>query len=497
MNVGEKSDPVVVPEKISNNGAKVPAERLEERTGPKGNGQRAAAVWTQSQVAASPGLLTVRQAAQRNKETRFSALLHHVDIPLLHQSYFALKRRSAAGIDGVTWEAYGSELDARLENLNRRIHKGSYRARPARRVYIPKADGSTRPLGIQCLEDKIVQQAVVFVLNAIYEPDFMGFSYGFRPGRGQHDALDAVQAGLYRKKINWVLDADIRKFFDSMSHEWMMRFLEHRIADKRLLRLIRKWLTAGVQEDGQVIRSVKGTPQGAVISPVLANIYLHYVFDLWVDTWRKRRAYGDVVVIRYADDTVLGFQYERDAYTFRQALAGRLAKFGLDLHPDKTRLIQFGRFASAKRRQRGLGKPETFEFLGFTHYCTRSRQNGWFKIARVTSRKRLRAQLRAVKDALRRRINRPIGETGRWLRRVSQGHMNYFAVPGNGERVSGFVFRVSRLWLKMLRRRSQRHRMPWSRFAAIRNFFFPKVRILHPQPLHRFDARTRGRSPVR
>src|SRR5690554_3657817 len=497
MNVGEKSDSVVVPEKILNKDTKVSAERSEERTGPKGNGQRAAAVWTQSQVAASPGLLAVRQAAQRNKEIRFSALLHHVDIPLLHQSYFVLKRRSAAGIDGVTWEAYGSELDARLENLNRRIHKGSYRARPARRVYIPKADGSTRPLGIQCLEDKIVQQAAVFVLNAIYEPDFMGFSYGFQPGRGQHDALDAVQAGLYRKKINWVLDADIRKFFDSMSHEWMMRFLEHRIADKRLLRLIRKWLTAGVQEDGQVIRSVKGTPQGAVISPVLANVYLHYVYDLWVDTWRKRKAYGDVVVIRYADDTVLGFQYERDAYTFRQALASRLAKFGLDLHPDKTRLIQFGRFASVKRRQRG-GEAGNFRVSGlFTHYCTRSRQNGWFKIACVTSRKRLRAQLRAVKDALRLRINRPIGETGRWLRRVIQGHMNYFAVPGNGERVSGFVFRVSLLWLKMLRRRSQRNRMPWSRFAAIRNFFFPKVRILHPQPLHRFDARTRGRSPVR
>lgn len=274
-------------------------------------------------------------------------MLHHVDIPLLHQSYFALKRRSAAGTDGVTWEAYGNELDARLPDLNRRIHKGSYRARPARQVHIPKADGSTRPLGIQCLEDKIVQQAVVYVLNAIYEPDFMGFSYGFRPGRGQHDALDAIQAVLYRKKINWVLDADIRKVFDRMSHEWMMRFLAHCIADKRLLRLIRKWLTAGVQEDVQLTRSVEGTPQGAVISPVLANIYLHYVFDLWVDTWRKKRAIGEVVVIRYADDTVLGFQYERDAYTFRRALAGRLAKFGLELHPDKTRLIQFGRFAAA------------------------------------------------------------------------------------------------------------------------------------------------------
>lgn len=308
----------------------------------------------------------------------------------------------------------------------------------------------------------------------------MGFSYGFRPGRSQHDALDAVQAALYRKKINWVLDADIRKFFDSMSHEWQMRFLEHRIADARILRLIRKWLTAGVQDKGRTIRSAEGAPLGAVISPILAKIYLHCVFDLWSNTWREKRALGDMVIIRYADDSVLGSQHRSDALRFTQALARRLDKFGLSLHPDKTRLIRFGRFAATQRHKMGLGKPETFDFLGFTHYCTPARENGWFKIARVTSRKRLKSQLRAVKDALRQCINRPIGETGRWLRRVIQGNMNYFPVPSNGTRVSRSVFRVSRLWLKMLRRCSQRHRMPWSRFSVIRNFFFPKVRILHP-----------------
>ena len=497
MNTSEKSDLAIVPKKVSNKEAKASAEVLEGRAGPKGNNHLASAGWTQSQVTASPGLMVVRQLAQRDKEVKFTALLHHVDIELLRKSYYALKRKAAPGIDGTTWRSYGEQLDEQLQVLHSKIHRGSYRAKPARRTYIPKSDGTQRPLSIQCLEDKIVQQAVVSVLNAIYETDFMGFSYGFRPGRGQHDALDALQVALYRKKVHWILDADIRQFFDSMSHDWMMRFLEHRIADKRLLRLIQKWLKVGVQEDGQRIKSEIGAPQGSVISPVLANIYLHYAYDLWVDAWRKRKESGDVIVIRYADDTVVGFQNEYEAKGFLKALKQRLGKFGLTLHPDKTRLIRFGRYAAEKCKRRGEGKPAVFDFLGFTHYCTRSYRTGWFVVGRKTVKKRMRAQLHAIKDGLRRRINLPIAEAGKWLHRVLKGHLNYYAVPGNGKSLSGFFYQVSRIWLRMLRRRSQRHRMTWARFANIRSYFFPPVRILHPQPLHRFDARTRGRSPVR
>jgi len=403
----------------------------------------------------------------------------------------------APGIDGVTWRAYGENLAEKLTDLHARIHRGHYRARPARRTHIPKPDGSQRPLSILCLEDKIAQQAVASVLEAIYEADFMGISYGFRPGRGQHDALDALHAGIYRKSVNWVLDADIQGFFDAMSHDWILRFLRHRIADKRILRLIAKWLKVGITEDGQVTRSSRGTPQGAVISPILANIYLHYVFDLWSDAWRRKKASGDVIVIRYADDIVLGFQHEREAQAFLSDLRERMREFELALHPDKTRLIRFGRHAAEQRRRLGQGKPETFDFLGFTHFCTRSRKYGSFVIGRKTIKKRMRAKLQAIKMELRRRLHHSIAETGAWLRRVLTGHLNYYAVSGNDPSLWWFFTQVRWYWLRALRRRSQRAFMSWEKFTRLTNRFFPPIRILHPLPCHRFDARTRGRSPVR
>jgi retron-type reverse transcriptase len=395
-------------------------------------------------------------------------LLHHITVELLEQSYYALKRNSAPGIDGVTWRAYGENLEEKLTELHARVHRGGYRARPARRTYIPKSDGSQRPLSVLCLEDKIVQQAVVFVLEAIFEADFLGFSYGFRPGRGQHDALDALHAGIYRRRVNWVLDADIQGFFDAMSHDWMMRFRSH-----------------------------VGTPQGAVISPILANIYLHYVFDLWTQAWRRKKASGDVTVIRYADDIVLGFEHEQEAQAFLQDLRERMRSFELALHPDKTRLIRFGRHAAEQRGRLGQGKPETFDFLGFTHFCTRSRITGAFVIGRKTIKKRMRAQLQAIKMELRRRWHDTIAETGAWLNRVLIGHLNYYAVPLNARSLTWFLTRVRVLWRRALLRRSQRARMTWERFRRLTDRYFPPVRILHPLPCHRFDAKTRGRSPVR
>ena len=497
MYADEKSDEGVVPEKRPNKGGMPPAETVEGRTSPKGNGGRTTAVRTQSRVAASNGLVAVRQAARQSKEVRFTALLHHITTDLLERSYFALKRNAAPGTDGVTWQAYGENLAEKLTELHVRIHRGGYRARPARRTYIPKPDGSQRPLSILCLEDKIVQQAVAFVLEAIYEADFVGFSYGFRPGRGQHDALDALHAGIYRRQVNWVLDADIQGFFDAMSHDWIIRFLRHRIADKRILRLIAKWLKVGITEDGQVTRSSRGTPQGAVISPILANIYLHYVVDLWSDAWRRKKASGDVIVIRYADDIVLGFQHEREAQAFLSDLRERMREFELALHPDKTRLIRFGRHAAEQRRRLGQGKPETFDFLGFTHFCTRSRKYGSFVIGRKTIKKRMRAKLQAIKMELRRRLHHSIAETGAWLRRVLTGHLNYYAVSGNDPSLWWFFTQVRWYWLRALRRRSQRAFMSWEKFTRLTNRFFPPIRILHPLPCHRFDARTRGRSPVR
>jgi group II intron reverse transcriptase/maturase len=401
----------------------------------------------------------------------------------------AINPKAAPGVDKVTWDAYGQDLRANLEDLLRRVHSGAYRASPSRRVYIPKADGRLRPLGIATLEDKILQRAVVEVLNAIYEEDFLGFSYGFRPGRSPHDALDALSVGISRKKVNYVLDADISDFFSKLDQAWLRKFLEHRIADKRVLRLIDKWLAAGVIEDGKWSETTEGSPQGASVSPLLANVYLHYVFDRWVRQWRKRHARGDMVVTRFADDFVVGFQHLGDAKRFLSDLRERFAKFNLELHPDKTRLIEFGRYAASDRKKRGLSKPETFDFLGFTHVCGKTK-DGRFWLRRITIKKRMRAKLKQVRAELRRRRHLPIPVQGRWLASVVRGHLAYYAVPGNIDAVRAFRDQVRRHWRETLLRRSQRSRMTWERFNRIGNRWLPPARIVHPQPNVRFDART-------
>jgi group II intron reverse transcriptase/maturase len=434
------------------------------------------------------GLDGVREVARKGKEVRFTALMHHITPQLLTDSFMHLKRTAAAGVDGVTWRGYEEGLAERIGKLWGAVQSGRYRALPSRRVYIPKADGKQRPLGIAALEDKIVQHAVVTVLTPIYEADFFGFSYGFRPGRSQHQALDALWMGLHLKQVNYVLDADIRSFFDTIDHGWMMRFLEHRIADRRVLRLIRKWLTAGVVEAGRVTVSRVGTPQGAVISPLLANIYLHYVYDLWTHQWRRRKAGGDVIVVRYADDSVVGFQVPADAWSFLGALRRRLAKFGLAINEDKTRILEFGRFAAKRRANRGQRRPETFDFLGFTHVCGVTRTNGRFTVWRLTNAKRMRAALKAIRQVLLRRRHESTQVIGTWLRRVVQGYLNYHAVPGNIARLARFRDEVSRAWLFALRRRSQRRRMPWARFLRLVERYLPAARILHPYPNQRFAS---------
>lgn len=492
----EKSDGLVVPEKSSNKAPIGAAEAVEGRGPAKGNVDEQNAHRTQRRESAHNALDRVRQAARRDRKARFTALMHHITIDVLRSAYEALKRRAAPGVDGVTWAQYGEQAEERLHDLHARLHRGAYRARPSRRVHIPKRDGRTRPLGIASLEDKIVQRAVVEVLNAIYEVDFLGFSYGFRPGRSQHQALDALATAIAQRKVNWVLDADIRGYFDAIDHGWLVRFIEHRIGDPRIVRLIQKWLSAGILEDGKWSSTEGGTPQGATISPLLANVYLHYVFDLWVQQWRKRHARGEVVVVRYADDFVVGFQHEDDAKSFRQELDLRMAKFGLEVHPDKTRLIYFGRYAMENRRARRDGKPETFDFLGFTHACAKSK-GGKFLLCRMTSKSRMRAKLRDVKDALRRRTHAPVQEQGEWLRSVVRGYFNYHAVPTNGKRLVGFKYQVVRYWYKTLRRRSQRDRTTWARVYELANRWLPPVKILHPYPWERFAARTRGGSRVR
>ena len=451
---------------------------------------------TQSRGSVPSGLERVRQVARRDRKAKFTALLHHVTIDLLRLAFQSMNRKAAVGVDGVTWNAYEANLESNLQDLHGRVHRGAYRAKPSRRSYIPKPDGRQRPLGIAALEDKVVQGAVVRVLNAIYEVDFLDFSYGFRPRRSQHQALDAVAVGLERKKVNWVLDADIRGFFDAIDHGWLMKFLEHRIADKRILRLIQKWLNAGVLEDGELTTSEEGSPQGATVSPLLANIYLHYVYDLWAHAWRRHRAKGDVIIVRYADDTVVGFQYEEEGVRFLTALRQRLAKFGLELNDDKTRLIEFGRFAASNRRDRGLGKPETFDFLGFTHICGRTRKGG-FLLHRHSIQKRVRAKLKAVRVKLRQRMHLPVPAVAAWLRSVVVGHYRYYAVPTNTAAIRLFREQVLRYWLHALRRRSQKSRMTWKRISTLADRWIPRARVLHPWPSERFAVRIQGRSRMR
>lgn len=485
MNGREKSDSAIVAMKPANKAGRPAAEWVERRAGTKGNTDQPRTPRAQNRSGVSQGLDRVRQAARQRKKERFTALLHHVTVDLLRESFYALKRKAAPGVDGLTWPDYEAELEDNLQDLHARVHRGAYRALPVRRRYRPKPGGKQRPLGIAALEDKIVQRAVVVVLNAIYEEDFLGFSYGFRPKRSQHDALDALAVGICNTPVNWILDADIRSFFDSVSQEWLVRFLEHRIGDQRIIRLVRKWLKAGVLEEGDWSVSETGTPQGAVASPLLANVYLHYVFDLWAERWRRREATGNVIILRYADDIVVGFQHEADARRFWEAMRVRFEQFSLALHPDKTRLLEFGRHAAAKRKQRGLGKPETFTFLGFIHICGKSRR-GAFQLQRKTRGDRMRAKLQEIKVQLRQRMHDPIPVQGRWLKQVVTGFFAYYAVPTNAKALGAFRHYVTDRWRRTLRRRSQKDGLTWERIRKIADAWLPQPRILHPWPDQRF-----------
>ena len=491
MHDREKSDPAVVAanptNKVSVSTADA-AEPVEPRAGTKRNTEEQSTHRAQDRARVSQALDRVRQAARQRKKEKFTALFHHLTIDRLRNAFLALKRKAAPGVDGLTWRTYAADLDRNLTDLHARVHRGAYRALPSRRTYIPKADGKQRPLAVAALEDKIVQRATVSVLNCIYEEDFLGFSYGFRPGRGQHDALDALAYGMTTKRVNFIFDADVRSFFDSVSQSWLVRFLEHRIGDPRIIRLIQKWLQAGVLEDGVVTTSDMGTGQGSVISPLLANVYLHYVFDLWAERWRRREAKGDMIIIRYADDIVVGFEQEADARRFWDAMRARFEEFALSLHPEKTRLIEFGRYAAERRARRGLGKPETFHFLGFTHACGRSRR-GTYQLQRRTRRDRLRARLKEIKEELRRRMHQPIPEQGKWLAQVVRGYLAYHAVPTNERKVGAFRYYVIRQWLRTLRRRSQRRGLTWVRILQLADEWLPKARNLHPRPQARFAVR--------
>lgn len=489
MNGTEKSDPLIVPRKPANKAEQFTAEPAEESGGIKRNAGEQSMARTQSRTAVKQAQARIRGAVNRNPNEKLTALLHHVSVDCFRWAFFQLRKKASPGIDGVTWETYEEGLEPRLQDLHRRIHTGAYRAQPSRRKFIPKPDGSQRPLGIAALEDKVVQQAVVAILTPLYEADFLGFSYGFRPGRSQHDALDALAFGIKAKKIGWILDADISRFFDTISHEWLIRFLEHRIGDRRIIRLIWKWLKAGVLEEGQQMKATEGTPQGAVISPLLANIYLHYAFDLWANKWRNQQATGDLIVVRFADDFVVGFQNERDGKRFLADLKARLARFGLNLHPGKTRLIEFGKFVAERRDKRGEGKPETFDFLGFTHICGKKANGVGFQLWRKTRRKKLKAKVREVKEELRRHRHKPVEEQGRWLNKVLKGHYDYYAVPTNNAALGAFRHHLVIRWIRILRRRSQRHRMTWARMQKLIDRYLPNPRILHPWPEQRFRVK--------
>ena len=484
--------------KSAHKGERSPAESMERRTGPKGNLESQSRYRTQDRESVSHAADRIRQFAQREPRKRLTTLLHHVTVEALRWAFFELKKDAAAGADGMTWGMYEEGLEGRLADLHDRVHSGAYRATSSRRVNIPKPDGGTRPLGVAAIEDKLVQKAVTkIILTPIYQAEFPGFSYGFRPGRGAHNALDALAVGIERRKINWMVDADIRGFFDTVSRDWLVRFLEHRIADKRVIRLIVKWLNAGVMEDGEWQDNMRGPPQGSVISPILANIYLHYVLDLWFQKkWRAHEVKGDTIIVRYADDFVVGFQHKQDAERFPHDLKERLGRFELELHPDKTRLIEFGRFAIKDRRQRGLGKPETFDFPGFTHYCAKDRK-GRFQLGRKPVSRRMTRTLKRIKEELRRRMHNDVDQTARWLGRVLDGWLNYFAVPTSYRYLGRFVQRLKVLWLRTLRRRSQKDRYSGNRMERRTAKYWPTLEIRHPWPSQRFAVNsTQGRSRV-
>ena len=488
MHDREKSHSAIGAGKPTNKAGSPAAEPVEQRAGTKRNVGEQSTHRTQGWARVTQALDRVRQAARQRKDEKFTSLFHHLSIDLFRESFFALKRDAAPGVDGLTWKEYEADLERNLTDLHSRVQRGAYRALPSRRTYIPKADGRQRPLAVMALEDKIVQKATAAVLNCVYEEQFLGFSYGFRPKRGQHDALDALVVGISDRRVNFIFDADVASFFDSVSKDWLIRFVEHRIGDKRITRLIRKWLKAGVLEEGVVTVSETGTGQGSVISPLLANIYMHYVFDLWAHRWRRREARGDVVIVRYADDFVVGFEFESDARRFWDALRARLEEFALTLHPDKTRLIEFGRHAADRRARAGLGKPETFKFLGFVFICGKSR-HGKFLVHRKSRRDRMRAKLTEIKKELRKRMHQPIPEQGRWLAQVVRGYFAYHAVPTNRATVAAFHRYVTRLWHRTLRRRSQKDRFPWERMARLAGDWLPQPRNFHPWPDVRFAVK--------
>ena len=491
MNVRRKSDrPVVVTKPANKTGAPV-AERVEQRGLAKGKPPRQNTDRALDRSAVQSALGRIRQAAEKDKKARFTSLMHHIyNLSTLREAYYGLKRDAAPGVDGETWRQYGENLESNLEELAGRLRRGAYRAKAVLRRFIAKDDGRQRPLGVTALEDKLVQRATVTVLNAIYETDFLGFSYGYRPGKGQHNALDALYTGLLTRKVNWVLDGDVSSFFDGLDHKWLIEFIEHRVADQRVMRLIRKWLNAGVLEEGQWTCSEEGTPQGGSASPLLANIYLHYVFDLWVQHWRKTKAKGVVIVVRWADDFVVGFEHQSEAEQFHKELAERFAKFKLKLHPEKTRVIEFGRFAVNNRKRRGQGKPETFNFLGFTHICGKTRSKGMFTVYRRTMSKRKRAKLKEIKTELRQRMHHKVPEVGRWLRSVVAGHNRYYGVPSNLGTLSVFRFHVGRAWYRTLRRRSQKTRLTWERMRRLVDHWLPRPMLHHPYPSHRLGVIT-------
>ena len=488
MHDREKSDSAIVAKKSANKAGRSAAERMEPRAGTKRNASEQSTHRTQGRARVTQALDRVRHAARQRKKEKFTSLLHHISIELLGEAFLSLKRDAAPGVDKLMWRTYAANRERNLADLHARVHRGAYRALPSRRTYIPKADGRERPLAVAALEDKIVQRATTAVLNAIYEEEFLGFSYGFRPKRSQHDCLDALVVGITSKRVSFILDADVRSFFDEVSQDWLIRFLEHRIGDPRIIRLIQKWLKAGVLEDGIVTVSDKGTGQGSVISPLLANIYLHYVFDLWADRWRRREARGDVIIVRYADDIVVGFQHEADARRFWDTMQRRLQEYALSLHPDKTRLIEFGRYAADRRARRGLGKPETFTFLGFTFICGRSR-SGKFLVRRKSRRDRMRTKLKEIKVEMRQRMHQPIPEQGKWLAQVVRGYFAYHAVPTNSEAIRAFRYYVERLWLRSLRCRSQKDKFKWQRMEKLADEWLPAPKILHPWPQQRFAVR--------
>ena len=479
-----QSDGPILPE-ISPNNAFAAAEGTEGRGSAKGSPREQNMLRTQGRGRMQSALERIRQVSKKDRRVRFTSLFHHIlGIDGLREAYYGLKRNAAPGVDGQTWLEYGKNLERNLEDLSGRLRRGAYRAKPVRRVFIPKADGTMRPLGVTTLEDKLVQSATVAVLNAVYEPLFAGFSYGFRPGRSQHNALDALSVGIARKKVSWVLDADIRGFFDAINHGYLIRLIKHKIGDTRVLRLIQKWLKAGVLVDGTRIETDCGTPQGGSVSPVLANIYLHYAFDSWAQRWRIEKAKGNAIFVRYADDSVAGFQYQNEAERYLAELRIHFRQFDLELHPEKTRILEFGRFAAENRKKRGQCKPETFDFLGFTHICGKSRA-GKFQLQRHTMRKRMTRKLREIKDDLRKKMHQKIPVVGQWLASVVRGHFQYYGVPLNYQAISTFHHEVVRMWRRSLMRRSHKAYVTWERMDELSLRWLPKPKIVHPYPNER------------